>query len=376
MTEPQREEHDARILPIAQLTQTAQRRPLRQAEFLKLMQLLAQQRIISNGMAQFRFDEVWPVYSRALPDDALLSASGSPKLAEFRRLILDLALTQERKVVVFSQWRKMLRLAHWAVHDLLEEAGLGAVFFTGAESQRMRTQNVVDFHDDASVRVMFLSDAGAVGLNLQRAASACINLELPWNPAVLEQRVGRIYRLGQTQPIDVCNLVTEYGIESRIAGLIGSKEALFSGLFDGTTDSVQFDAPSGFLKNIERLVERVEVPLSAGDAEGSVEDPVEDAEADATPSPAEAASPAAALPAETPPLPARSEPRAVATSGVDTLFQRISVTRTETGALRLEAPPEAAEELARLLQGFASLLGAVASRAPAADADTISARRR
>lgn len=234
---------------------------------------------------------------------------------------------------------------------------------------------------------MFLSDAGAVGLNLQRAATACINLELPWNPAVLEQRVGRIYRLGQTQPIDVFNLITEYGIESRIAGLIGSKEALFTGLFDGTTDSVRFDAPSGFLKNIERLVERVEVPPLADDTEGSVEDPVEDADADATlppaaasPAeatalaaalPAEAAAPAEAplraeapLPAEMPPLPARSEPSSAVPSAVDTLFQRITVTRTETGALRLEAPPEAAEELARLLQGFAALLGA-ASRAPA-----------
>jgi superfamily II DNA/RNA helicase len=252
----------------------------------------------------------------------------------------------------------MLRLAHWAVHDLLEDAGLRALFFTGEESQRARTQNVVEFHEDASVRVMFLSDAGAVGLNLQHAASACINLELPWNPAVLEQRVGRIYRLGQTQPIDVCNLVTEYGIESRIAGLIGSKEALFNGLFDGTTDSVRFDAPSGFLKNIERLVENVQVPLPAGDTEGSAED-----------AGGESATSAVALqqresdlaPAAThdAPAPAASELHSVATtSGVHRLFQQISVTRTETGALRLEAPPEVAEELAQLLQGFASLLGA------------------
>ena len=52
-------------------------------------------------------------------------------------------------------------------------------------------------------------------------ASACINIELPWNPAVLEQRIGRIYRLGQRRPIDVYNLVSEPGIESRIAGVLG-----------------------------------------------------------------------------------------------------------------------------------------------------------
>src|SRR4051812_8912210 len=107
MTEQQREEHDARIAPIAQLTQTAQRRPLRQSEFLALMQLLAQQRIVSNGMALLRFDELWPTYCRGPADEALLSATCSPKLLEFRRLIADLAIQQGRKIVVFSQWRKM-----------------------------------------------------------------------------------------------------------------------------------------------------------------------------------------------------------------------------------------------------------------------------
>ena len=74
-----------------------------------------------------------------------------------------------------------------------------------------------------------------------------INLELPWNPAVLEQRIGRIYRLGQKQPIDVYNLVCEQGIESRIAVLVDSKQAFFKGLFDGDTDTVQFGESSNFL---------------------------------------------------------------------------------------------------------------------------------
>ena len=112
----------------------------------------------------------------------------------------------------------------------------------------------MDFHDDPACRVLFATDAGGVGLNLQRAASACINIELPWNPAVLEQRIGRIYRLGQRRPIDVYNLVSEPGIESRIADLVGSKQALFTGLFDGTTDEVAFERSGSFLSRIERIV--------------------------------------------------------------------------------------------------------------------------
>ena len=82
-----------------------------------------------------------------------------------------------------------------------------------------------------------------------------INLELPWNPAVLEQRIGRIYRLGQKKPIDVYNLVSEQGIESRIAGLVGSKQAFFKGLFDGESDSVQFGEASGFLSRVKKLID-------------------------------------------------------------------------------------------------------------------------
>ena len=141
--------------------------------------------------------------------------------------------------------------------------GIRAVFFTGEEGQKQRTQNIVDFHDDPACRVLFATDAGGVGLNLQRAASACINIELPWNPAVLEQRIGRIHRLGQRRPIDVYNLVSEPGIESRIADLVGSKMALFTGLFDGTTDEVTFERSGSFLSRIERVVAPATTPAPA-----------------------------------------------------------------------------------------------------------------
>ena len=255
MTAEQIDEHDALNLPIAQILGRAKRRPLTQAEFLRLMRLLTTQRIIANGLAQLRFEQVWPDLSRIeRPTESTLRGLASPKLVELRELIGQLALTEGRKVVVFSQWRRMLRLAHWATRDLLAREGVRPAFFTGAEGQKRRTQNIVDFHDDPACRVLFASDAGGVGLNLQRAASACINLELPWNPAVLEQRIGRIYRLGQSRPIDVYNLVSEPGIESRIAELVGSKQALFTGLFDGTTDAVVFERSGSFLSRIERIV--------------------------------------------------------------------------------------------------------------------------
>ncbi len=251
LTEPQQEAHDERKRPIAQLAQRRARRALNGGEFTQLMKLLTQQRMICNGLAQLQFEEHWPRIEHEAPTPALLDGLFAPKLGALRGLIEQIVLGQGRKVVVFSQWRNMLRLAEWAVRDLLAEQGLRAVFFTGAESAAQRDRAVQALHDDASVVVMFLSDAGGVGLNLQRAASCCINLELPWNPAVLEQRIGRIHRLGQSLPIDVYNLVCEDGLEGRIAQLIANKGALFEAVFDGATDEVAFEQGGSFLERIQ-----------------------------------------------------------------------------------------------------------------------------
>jgi len=382
MTPQQMEEHDLLNQSISKLLSIAKRRPLLQAEFLKLMQLLTRQRIVSNGLGQLRFEEIWPTYSRARPDPALLDGLFAPKLTEFRRLVADLVVGQNRKIVVFSQWRRMLRLADWSVRDILGDAGVRSVFFTGAERPSQRTKSIVDFHDDPRVRVMFLSDAGGVGLNLQRAASACVNLELPWNPAVLEQRIGRIYRLGQKLPIDVYNLVSEAGIESRIASLVGAKQALFSGLFDGTNDEIRFDAAASFLTRVERIVDPGSLPEAPRGRADDATDALEPEDADDAATPSTHALAEAAIADELPtageaPLlsflsDATNGSRSIgegwnaasaegaAASSTAAFFAALRVERTPEGFVRIEAPPEAAGSLLALFEGMAKLLSAVA----------------
>ena len=282
LTAEQRAEHDELDRPIAVLAATAARRPLTHAEFLRLMSLLATQRVICNGLAQLRFEETWERIAHARPTEALLASLFTPKLAALRTLVGELAVAQERKVVVFSQWKRMLRLAEWAVRDVLAGAGKRAVFFTGDESPRQRERALVELHDDPRTAVMFLSDAGGVGLNLQRAASACIQLELPWNPAVLEQRIGRIHRLGQSRPIDVYHLVTEEGIESRIAGLVADKRALFTSLFDGTSDEVAFDRSASFMATVRALVDPSVPAITAGEAASELDETLTDVALDET----------------------------------------------------------------------------------------------
>jgi SNF2 family DNA or RNA helicase len=339
MTPEQQAAHAELDPSIARLAHIGKKRPLTPPEFLKLMQLLATQRIISNGMAQLNFDEVWTDLQKIQrPTESTLKGLASPKLIELRELVEQIAVEQGRKVVVFSQWKRMLKLADWATHSLLARGGARAAFFTGDEGPKKRTQNIVDFHDDPTCRVLFATDAGGVGLNLQRAASACINLELPWNPAVLEQRIGRIHRLGQKKPIDVYNLISEGGIESRIALLVGGKQAVFKGLFDGTSDTVSFEQSGSFLSRIEKVVAPVVDAPQDDAAEQEVEALVAAAEEskDRTPEP------------ESPSV------------DVAKLLGALKVEKTKAGGLRIEAPREAASTLAAVFQGFAQLLQAAA----------------
>jgi superfamily II DNA/RNA helicase len=380
--------------------QRSKARPLTQAEFLRLMSLMTTQRIISNGLAQLQFTDVWPSLRARAPEESVMQGLSAPKLLELRQLVRQVVLDQGRKAVVFSQWRRMLALAQWAVSDLLVERGLRAGFFSGAEGQKRRTQNIVEFHDDPDFRVLFASDAGGVGLNLQRAANCVVNLELPWNPAVLEQRIGRIYRIGQDQPIDVYNLVCEEGIESRIAGLVSSKQAFFKGLFDGDSDAIRFEQSSSFLARVESIYGPAALPDGAATAaatDGSLE--LEQAVASAAAAEAEADGEIDTLGDAFEPLieagdesqdgsaatDSGPEPEAAtASTGAGTngegaarpdasampapaevrrLFSKLSVRRQDDGKVVIEAPAEAATALSALFEGMAALLQSVAEPA-------------
>jgi hypothetical protein len=69
-----------------------------------------------------------------------------------------------------------------------------------------------------------------------------IHLEPPWNPAIVEQRVGRVHRMGQERPVTVVSLVTRASIEERIVQVMQQKRALFAGLFASESDEIDFAA--------------------------------------------------------------------------------------------------------------------------------------
>ena len=159
----------------------------------------------------------------------------SPKLQEFREILIELAIEENRKVVVFSEYERMTYLAG----EELRKLGIGFVSLHGGVPSRKRGALIEKFRNDPECKVFLSTDAGGVGLNLQ-AASVVVNFEPPWNPARLEQRIGRVHRLGQSRPVHVVHMLTTESIEERVWETLSLKKSLFAGVFDSPTDEVSF----------------------------------------------------------------------------------------------------------------------------------------
>ena len=156
------------------------------------------------------------------------------KASAVEQALRELTADPTAKVVIFSAWLRM----HALIALRLTKLKLGHVHFHGGVPTRQRQTLVQQFRDDPNCRIFLAGDAAATGLNLQHSAAAVINVDLPWNPAVLAQRIARVHRLGQTRPVRVINLVAKDSIESRILGLLGSKRSLAAGILDAGADTV------------------------------------------------------------------------------------------------------------------------------------------
>jgi SNF2 family DNA or RNA helicase len=192
----------------------------------------------------------------------------SPKLDELAELLRELLGAGPHKVVVFSQWELMLHKAAEVVAGL----GAGHTMLHGSVPGKDRRALLERFRDEADCRVFLSTDAGGTGLNLQ-VADTVINLEVPWNPAVLEQRIARVHRMGQHRPVQVFNLVMRDSIEERVLRVLEQKRSLFGELFGGSSDEVAFGAlgQQAFLEAMRELFAPPAPP--AAPAPGAVEAP-------------------------------------------------------------------------------------------------------
>jgi superfamily II DNA or RNA helicase len=198
----------------------------------------------------------------------------STKPEEFMTLLGEILETPDAKVVVFSQWMRM----HELIIKRLKKRGIGHVVFHGGVAGKDRGALVDRFRDDPECRVFLSTDAGGVGLNLQ-FASTVVNLDLPWNPAVLEQRIGRCHRLGQRRPVQVVNFVSQGTIEHGMLDVLKFKKSLFAGILDGGEKDVSFGGSrlTKFMETVEQTTASIpqapaaEPPAPAPDRDSTSE---------------------------------------------------------------------------------------------------------
>jgi SNF2 family DNA or RNA helicase len=172
------------------------------------------------------------------------------KADELAALLDELCAQPEAKVVVFSQWTR----THDIVIRRLEARGLGYVSFHGGIPSEKRPALVDRFRDDPACRVFLSTDAGAAGLNLQHA-STLVNMDLPWNPALLEQRIARIHRMGQKRPVQIINFVAKGTIEEGMLSVLAFKRSLSAGILDGGESEISLGGSrlNRFMKEVESV---------------------------------------------------------------------------------------------------------------------------
>ncbi len=167
------------------------------------------------------------------------------------------------KVVVFSQWVRMLDL----LAARIKKNRIGHVLFHGGVATAKRKAIVDRFREDKTCRVFLATDAGGVGLNLQHA-SVVVNMDVPWNPAVLEQRIGRVHRIGQREPVRVVNFIAQGTIEEGMLSVLKFKQSLFSGVLDGGEREVFLGGSrlARFMATVEKTTTAITGPVvDAGD---------------------------------------------------------------------------------------------------------------
>ena len=169
--------------------------------------------------------------------------------------------------IIFSQYYDT---AAWVAENLAalfpnQLVGLYAgadksALFRGPENRnRAKRETLKQMVEDQAIRIMVATDAACEGLNLQRLGTL-INVDLPWNPTRLEQRIGRIKRFGQTRStVDMLNLVYQDTVDENIYERLSARMKDRFDLFGSLPDTIEDE----WIEHIETLDEKLDEYISA-----------------------------------------------------------------------------------------------------------------
>lgn len=153
--------------------------------------------------------------SAALVNDECFESSKLNFLLEFIE-------NTEQQIIVFTEWVRMAKLIKAVIPSSQIVCG---------ENTSLQKQTLLNQFKNKQFKILIATDCLKEGVNLQ-FCSILINFELPWNPAKAKQRIGRVYRLGQQNPVFIYNLFTEGTIEQRVRAVLNTKSQYFREIID------------------------------------------------------------------------------------------------------------------------------------------------
>lgn len=154
-------------------------------------------------------------------EQLISDATKSPKLKELVDICKDRTEAGVEKILVFTQFAKMQGL----IAQELNKIGKVAIL-NGSMSSEKRQEQLETFRTNPEYKFFVLTDAGNYGLNIQ-FANTLINYDSPWNPAVFEQRAGRVHRIGsEHRVVDIISLVTRGTIDEKIQDTLEEKRKI------------------------------------------------------------------------------------------------------------------------------------------------------
>ena len=151
------------------------------------------------------------------------------------------------KVLVFTQFRETLRF----LEETLTAKGWGVNVFHGQMSAVDKDNAVEDFRNADGLQILISTEAGGEGRNFQ-FCHVLVNYDLPWNPMRVEQRIGRVDRIGQEHPVSICNLWVKGTVEERVLDVLERRIRIFEETVGGL-DPILGDDTESDIRKIMRL---------------------------------------------------------------------------------------------------------------------------
>ena len=159
------------------------------------------------------------------------------------------------KVLVFTQFRETQR----HLKDLIKDQGWGVNIFHGQMEAEEKDRAVEHFKDDTGSQVLISTEAGGEGRNFQ-FCHLLVNYDLPWNPMKVEQRIGRVDRIGQEHTVSIFNLWAKDTIEERVLDVLENRIKVFKETVGGL-DPILGETEDDIKKIMRLATEKQETAL-------------------------------------------------------------------------------------------------------------------